>query len=451
MANYVKFKRGLAKYFNVEQADSDTLYFIYEEDENSADLYLGSKKISSGEGYDLSNSIQQLKDVVITAVQDKDLLVYDALKGSWVNGSLNDILEDLTIGAIPEIKLITNYLNNSHSDLIEQEFVAVGITPKIGDIIIIRDLIVDGKYSHSSYIFDGVNWCAQCGNHTIDNIYFTEDLLTTESIGSIKPDHGGSAVIPAAGKSVKQVLDYILINEKIPQIEEPTAEIEFIPSKESYEVGDICSLSYKILFNEGNYSYDLSTGVIPSYEIVNLLTGETLYESVGSFSSFTVPDDMQDIISAKIYYTQGNVPHTNLEKEYIEGQIQEGEIKLNIPEFRSFRKAYYGAINNKNDFTSDELKNILNSTSDSLKEQEKVRFELPADTIRVIIAYDASLPDLTQILDENDANTNIISAFETPKLMKFNGASDNTEIDYKVYILNFARETGIKNWFTFVI
>lgn len=49
MANYVKFRRGLAENFNREEADLDTLYFIYEKDESSADLYLGSKKISSGD------------------------------------------------------------------------------------------------------------------------------------------------------------------------------------------------------------------------------------------------------------------------------------------------------------------------------------------------------------------------------------------------------------------
>lgn len=49
MANYVKFRRGLAENFNREEADFDTLYFIYEKDESSADLYLGSKKISSGD------------------------------------------------------------------------------------------------------------------------------------------------------------------------------------------------------------------------------------------------------------------------------------------------------------------------------------------------------------------------------------------------------------------
>lgn len=68
--------------------------------------------------------------------------------------------------------------------------------------------------------------------------------------------------------------------------------------------------------------------------------------------------------------------------------------------------------------------------------------------MRVIIAYDARLPNLSKVLDENDANTNIISAFGEPQLIKLNGASENTEIDYKVYVLNFARETGVKNWFT---
>ena len=56
--NYVKFRRGTPGAFeqilNANKAERDTLYFIYEEDESSAELYLGSKRISGGDGVSTS-------------------------------------------------------------------------------------------------------------------------------------------------------------------------------------------------------------------------------------------------------------------------------------------------------------------------------------------------------------------------------------------------------------
>ena len=50
MAKYVKFLRGTPEaYARLRHKDSDTLYFIYEEDESTGILYLGSKVIAGGD------------------------------------------------------------------------------------------------------------------------------------------------------------------------------------------------------------------------------------------------------------------------------------------------------------------------------------------------------------------------------------------------------------------
>ena len=56
LANYVKFRRGTLEAFKNlgNRIEQDTLYFIYEEDESTAELYLGSKLISGGDGTSLS-------------------------------------------------------------------------------------------------------------------------------------------------------------------------------------------------------------------------------------------------------------------------------------------------------------------------------------------------------------------------------------------------------------
>lgn len=183
-----------------------------------------------------------MQDVIIETVTDKDLLIYDSLKGAWVNQSLDTILENLVIDTEPVVKLLTNYLNNEHIDLIIQEFEALNLLPKSGDIIIIKDLIAGNAYKYSSYIYDNSHWCALNENYDISDIYFKNDLIITEAIGTFSPDHTGSAVIPAAGKNLKEVLDSILVKEKMPEVVAPSATIDFIPNKTLYEIGEKCLL-----------------------------------------------------------------------------------------------------------------------------------------------------------------------------------------------------------------
>lgn len=104
MANYVKFRRGSKEVFKqmpVDQLELDTLYFIYSEDEATADLYLGSRLISSGAA-DLSSgasALAALTDVVINEnLASKDFLVYDANLKSWVNKNLEEAVS-VMIGA----------------------------------------------------------------------------------------------------------------------------------------------------------------------------------------------------------------------------------------------------------------------------------------------------------------------------------------------------------------
>lgn len=72
MANYVKFRKGsLQAYQNLApNYDNDTLYFVYREDDNDGQLYLGSKLISGGE-IPADFSISDLQDIDIDNLGNK--------------------------------------------------------------------------------------------------------------------------------------------------------------------------------------------------------------------------------------------------------------------------------------------------------------------------------------------------------------------------------------------
>lgn len=92
---YVKFLRGTIEDFNaLTSYNSDTLYFITDNSKNITSLYLGSSLITSGNNDSIS-SLNNLTDVVITTVADKQILSYDAISKKWINIDIDSLLEDI--------------------------------------------------------------------------------------------------------------------------------------------------------------------------------------------------------------------------------------------------------------------------------------------------------------------------------------------------------------------
>lgn len=91
LGNYVKFLRGTpTAYQQLALKDSDTLYFISEQEADRGVLYLGDKLISGS--LTANMSLSDLNDVVINAgVEAGSLLYYDGSR--WVNKSLSEIFE----------------------------------------------------------------------------------------------------------------------------------------------------------------------------------------------------------------------------------------------------------------------------------------------------------------------------------------------------------------------
>ena len=87
-ANYVRFYRGSPEaYANIIDKNNDTLYFIYSSDSDKGSLYLGDRLISGN----VSN-ITDLEGLIITELQDKQILQYDKGQSAWVNKSIRDAI-----------------------------------------------------------------------------------------------------------------------------------------------------------------------------------------------------------------------------------------------------------------------------------------------------------------------------------------------------------------------
>lgn len=102
LPGYVRFLRGTKAAFDkIEIKDKDTLYFIYDsEDQIKGSLYLGNKLIGSGNGSTAAvTDINDLANVLINNVQDKQILAYDASAGKWVNKTPEEIQIEVMTGA----------------------------------------------------------------------------------------------------------------------------------------------------------------------------------------------------------------------------------------------------------------------------------------------------------------------------------------------------------------
>lgn len=102
LPGYVRFLRGTKAAFDkISQKDNDTLYFIYDsEDQTKGSLYLGNKLIGGGNGSTTAvMDINDLANVLINNVQDKQILAYDASAGKWVNKTPEEIQIEVMTGA----------------------------------------------------------------------------------------------------------------------------------------------------------------------------------------------------------------------------------------------------------------------------------------------------------------------------------------------------------------
>lgn len=94
LAGYVKFLRGTpAAWESIVTPDSDTLYFIAENDSEVGRLYLGSKLIADGEVVTITR-LDELEDVIIGAGVPADgILIWDNTQndgeGAWVPTTLD--------------------------------------------------------------------------------------------------------------------------------------------------------------------------------------------------------------------------------------------------------------------------------------------------------------------------------------------------------------------------
>lgn len=233
MAKYVKFMRGtIAAYNKLPKKDDDTLYFLSDNNNQEGSLYLGTKLIAGADSIYGATSLGELLDVVLTPELDYDaLLMYDSVEMKWRDYSFDALTfrvpsENLQGAAgfvpAPQLSDINKFLrgdgtwatvgsecqifdniktsaNQSHSSALEQHTSSFILNK--GDIAIVQDFIINGKYQYTSYIYNGEKWCPLDKEYDAENIYLKSDFILNDD---------ANTTIPSAGKNVAEAFQIIL-------------------------------------------------------------------------------------------------------------------------------------------------------------------------------------------------------------------------------------------------
>lgn len=282
-----------------------------------------------------------------------------------------------------------------------------------------------------------------------EKVIFTQDMTLTETFGKYKPA-GGSVVVPSRDKSLMQVLLDAYSEDKNPTTTPPSLTLSS-PQSRAYEVGTSVVPTFSNSFGTGSYTYGPPTGVAPtSWSITNNTTSETKTTSSGQFNAITIGDNTSYRITSTVNYSEGAIPFTALGAEYAAGRIPAGSITKTSGAMTGYRNSFYGTLNTKPDvLTSDNIRSLSKSNR-ALSNGNSFTVDVPAGAMMIIIAYPATLRELTSVKDVNGMNAEILSAF-SGSILPVEGANKYEAINYRVYTQSLPLANDTANKYTVTI
>lgn len=444
----------------VENRQKDTLYFISNVDDDEGLLYLGNKLIAGGTTEKPVMSLDDLTDVVIDEANlgDVSFLIYDYNTQSWVNkmpsqiafgGATSESMGKAGLVPAPARGQENLFLrgdgkwaaatcgaalfeavlgeNETHEAAIAR---AVGTTTVLnGDVAVVKELIANDKYQLTSYFYSESvkKWVAMDGNYDASNVYFNDDFVFTENVGTVTIGTSGSETVDAKGKNVQEFLAGLFAAARDPMVTEPTGSISYNNTSTSHEVGSSVTPKYVTSFTPGNYEFGPDTGITATYAVSDNAGGSSTSAS-GSMPAITVTDSTSYKISATITYTDGAVPVNNVGTAVPGKQLSGSTITVSTGNLTGYRASFCGVDNGTGALTSDLIRGLKNKFN--YNGQKTFDLTASSDTTRFIIAVPA-----------NNTRAGLTSAQITTSM---NAQAKN---DYN-YTENAVRVKGANNYVT---
>lgn len=402
---------------------------------------------------------------------DKILYIYSEASQLWINAGINGVDLSQYVGVFSQsftdeekaqaranIGAGTSNFSGSYDDLTnkptipEQYELPVANANTLGGIK--ADQKTDDMTSAVGVDADGKLWVkpgSSIDTISADKVMFSDDLVFTYQFGKYVPT-GGKVTVPADNKSWLDILNDAYSEDKNPTITQPTVTVSSATAK-AYEVGTSVTPAYSATFNAGKYEYGPTpTGAaITTWSVSNNVTAETKDTQSGTFAAYIVPDGSAYRITVSGTYSDGQIPVTALNKPYTAGQIKGATKTAQTGIISGYRNSFYGTFADKSTaISSASIRGLAQKSGKALANGNTFTVNVPVGAESVVIAYPATLRNVTSIKDVNGLNADITSAF-TASTMEVEGAAGYTAINYKVYRIDFAKANDTANKYTVTI
>ena len=446
MLNYVRFQRGTVDAYTALKTagtlDNNTLYFVYDEsNEDTGALYMGSRFISGGNSIAGAMDLNDLADVIVEGAGTNSFLVKDS-DGNWVARTLADVINLITANletAAAQIFQVTNEGNETDLDAIAR-IVGSNLLAS-GDIAIVKKLIVNNKYQHTAYVFDGNNWVAMDGNYSAANIFTPEDIQVTTTVGELAAN-----TTVDAGTNFADLLTKILSQSKNPVIKTSPSITSFTVTNNgtgtSFEAGTTITPKWDTTFNKGSYSFKSTvskddiipvtgTGVTVNSWLVTRDGIEIGEVEDGTGSAFVIGDNDVDF-KMTVDYSDGNYALTNLNKLPEQDVRIAADIITKTATISSYRKMFAGSASAESEITSTLIRGLNSNVKATTSDFE---FKANIGDTKLIFAYPSTLSSLEPKFEYFTMAWESVGGFTlagTVQVADVRGG-DNGLTDYKVY------------------
>ena len=135
---------------------------------------------------------------------------------------------------VPDLSSVTNTVK------IGATLAELGTGTVVGDMGIVKAPLYEGAntYSYTAYVWNGSDWAAMDGNYDAGNVYFSENVTVTTTVGNISTSNNTPKELQFKGKNLKQVYEYLYAKEDVQiAIDGTSASISLSKTSDSLEVG----------------------------------------------------------------------------------------------------------------------------------------------------------------------------------------------------------------------
>ena len=348
-----------------------------------------------------------------------------------------------------------------------------------GDFAIIESTFGTDKVSRTAYIYNIDHWEALDGNYNANNVYFDNDFIITQDIGTFKVNGEKSSKVSASGKSLNTLLSEMFAKEEGSQKTDPSIKVKSIKPRLAegmdLEVGTkITEVDYTIELSHGKYSqgtvadtngtdYNSSPDCGDDFaEYYLYINNEICASSYENSDWATLPEKYQftidseatktyisDIHVAIDYIATERYPATNLgnydsecEKISLESGTKNLVSNMVNLDVAGYRKYYYGPIYNKIDpetaLTSELIKGLLNKSTSNCN--NKVTINWRAADYEGIVGYIIAVPSnnntiinkVSLVSNSNQDITDTYKPYVTSENIRGNG--EDAGVLYNVWL-----------------